>query len=631
MGIAAGIRNRIKIGEVALSDQVVAYEPASLVKGKHNVRKHISRPVMPRIVHGLSQDLSNYLASFEAKSGRVEKIFENLGGEYPKKQGKSRAEFQKHVAVKASIRASTIASGEKLLKDGLTLYTTQRIHGKIEVGEMEAVGLAIACEWFDVPWIVVRGISDFGDRFKDDRFHDFAAMMAASATYDFVKYGLSLDVTLNKKQSVKRRRLLVRRKAVAIEPSMGKTSTNYELGRNWLNSAVKEYKGWSIPKARALIEKGKEPYRNQFLVPYLRWKYPNVDILTAADREYPVAVYTAPSSQANDPDSILQRPLYKTRQRDDQLIPQSARYRAIAHLLGLKPYDRPCFTMKRAHIGESLKLECEMGSYLRALDTCDELNWEISTQITKLNGETQKHFEKFDTRLPFRRRLHDAVRDPICDGSRRSAAIAASVVIACYDENELIILVQRRGYESIAVHTGMLHVIPSFMFQPATSNLESEFSIMHNFYREYLEEMFNRPEPERNVGDWRYFYSDQRLKYFQSLRDNGKIEIQLTGLAINLLNLRPEVCLLVFIKDPEWYRHHRSHPDRENRFEFNDEWMQIVQMESDAETAVARIKYQRDEASLLMENRGIAPENFVPPGAAAFWLGKRALDKRLLS
>jgi nucleoside phosphorylase len=56
VGIAAGIRGLTKIGEVVISDRVVAYEPAALEK-KGRKAVEIPRPEMPRIEHPLEQDV----------------------------------------------------------------------------------------------------------------------------------------------------------------------------------------------------------------------------------------------------------------------------------------------------------------------------------------------------------------------------------------------------------------------------------------------------------------------------------------------------------------------------------------------------------------------------------------------
>lgn len=61
-----------------------------------------------------------------------------------------------------------IASGEKVMGNG-ELTDLNKRHDKIRAGEMEGWGFAVACEQQRprVPWLVVRGISDYGDVTKD--------------------------------------------------------------------------------------------------------------------------------------------------------------------------------------------------------------------------------------------------------------------------------------------------------------------------------------------------------------------------------------------------------------------------------------------------------------------------------
>jgi hypothetical protein len=399
---------------------------------------------------------------------------------------------------------------------------------------------------------------------------------------------------------------------------------SYELGKMLFQKASELYASYKGERARSLMQKAQAAYKNPFLVPFLGWKYPDKKLLSVAGHDYPIAVFPANETQLLAPESVLGRPILRTRQPDDRLLPGSAKYRALAHRLGLKSYDRPCFTMKRIRSDGTINIECELGSYLRALDTCDEFAWELFLQHDRLSGTTREDFAAFDRLLPFRSRLHSEVLDPVCDGSLRSAAVAISTLLAFHDERDIVFLVKRRS-TTVAVHAGMVHVLPSFMFQPATGDLENEFSVIHNLYREYLEELFNRPELEAPEGDWQYFYGDPNLTYLLRLIADGVAQVYLTGVAVNLLNLRPEICLLLYIKDPGWYRHHRRNEIAGQRFQFNDEWMGIAQMASNAESAVSRIPYCRDDDRLLCDGR-VSPSDLVPPGAAAFWLGKKVLD-----
>jgi nucleoside phosphorylase len=188
MGIAAGVRGKVRIGEVVLSERVVAYETAALVRGADGGLSVEARPEIDRAPHAMQQDLASYRADPE----RIAAAFARIGGEIPPAPSGRKREYREHVATAITVRDATVASGEKLLRDPSRLLELRRIHGKVEVGEMEAAGLVEACRRGGVPWLILRGISDFGDELKDDRFHDFAARAAAAVLADFLAHGLDL-------------------------------------------------------------------------------------------------------------------------------------------------------------------------------------------------------------------------------------------------------------------------------------------------------------------------------------------------------------------------------------------------------------------------------------------------------
>jgi nucleoside phosphorylase len=190
MGIAAGMRGKVRIGEVVLSERVVAYELAALAVGADGERRVEPRPEISRVSHGLQQDVLNY--RLEAK--RLTERFTCLQGEFPAAPRGQKKVWQEHVASSVSWRSQvTLASGDKLLRDPGKLRELRRdLHGKVEVGEMEAAGLVEACRLRNVPWLVIRGISDFGDELKNDAFHGLASKAAAAVMADFLSHGLDL-------------------------------------------------------------------------------------------------------------------------------------------------------------------------------------------------------------------------------------------------------------------------------------------------------------------------------------------------------------------------------------------------------------------------------------------------------
>jgi nucleoside phosphorylase len=188
LGIAAGLRGKIKIGEVIFSDRVVAYEPEALVREAERAWSE-PRPDIDRIPHAMHQDLIAYRCDLARIAWRAQQ----MGLQVPRPSPGQETEFQQHVASTAGIRIATIASGEKLLRDPAKLHAVQaQIHGKIEAGEMEAAGIVSACSRRGIPWLVVRGISDFGDELKNDAFHGYAAGLAAATLADFIEHGLDL-------------------------------------------------------------------------------------------------------------------------------------------------------------------------------------------------------------------------------------------------------------------------------------------------------------------------------------------------------------------------------------------------------------------------------------------------------
>lgn len=72
------------------------------------------------------------------------------------------------------VHRGTIAAGEKVMKKGLERDELSKQHG-ILCFEMEAAGALV-----DFPCLVVRGISDYSDSHKNNKWHGYAAATAAA-------------------------------------------------------------------------------------------------------------------------------------------------------------------------------------------------------------------------------------------------------------------------------------------------------------------------------------------------------------------------------------------------------------------------------------------------------------------
>ncbi|MDD1150249.1 purine phosphorylase [Pseudomonas sp. TNT2022 ID357] len=181
MGIAAGMRSKLKLGDVILSERVVAYEGAAALSGGVMV----ARPDMSKPEFRTQQDMGAYLAQ-GSRLARLARHAESVGLVFPPSSPAG------DVSVALNPTLTTIAAGEKLVRDEQLFKKMQELHGKVCVAEMEAHGVFEACSRHEVPALVIRGISDHGDHLKDDALHEVASLAAAVVTADYIAHGLIL-------------------------------------------------------------------------------------------------------------------------------------------------------------------------------------------------------------------------------------------------------------------------------------------------------------------------------------------------------------------------------------------------------------------------------------------------------
>jgi nucleoside phosphorylase len=87
-----------------------------------------------------------------------------------------------------AIKVGPIASGNVVVKDGLTWDKLKRMGVRTVAGlEMEAAALGQVARSFGVvDWIVIKGVMDYADPNKDDRYKPFAARASAEALRQFL-------------------------------------------------------------------------------------------------------------------------------------------------------------------------------------------------------------------------------------------------------------------------------------------------------------------------------------------------------------------------------------------------------------------------------------------------------------
>lgn len=313
-------------------------------------------------------------------------------------------------------------------------------------------------------------------------------------------------------------------------------------------------------------------------------------------------------------DSVLKRPLTKPPRSPLISLPGYADLMiGLTRMEGTAPENRPKYVMTKIVSDQPLQISCHVSSYRHVLATGNALGLEL--QKVWFDSGGQLDGEEAFASLKYRSMVHGAVADPVRSGDRRAAGIATSTLICYRDEDGYRCWLHKRAPKRPAEGRDQWHVIPAGGFEP--SSFESEegrtYSVKQNILRECLEEVFGIEEPleECNAMWYRVHPSEKVQKLEEALKD-GKATLHLTGIAVNLLDLRPDICTLLLLHDTEWAQ------DWFHRRSINWEYKT---RSLDAELLAAHPIVAGD-AHLLEELRNqLNPGHVVPQGAGAFWLG----------
>lgn len=172
VGMAAGVEGEVSIGDVVIASRAWAYEP-----GRLTADGFMPRPDL--LAHGeMEQQLAYFGTADPALHSRVRRI---IRGADPQRIPDGARDMRPEIIVGQKI----IASGEKLLRDGKLLRSLNTSQQLIVAGDQESHGFALACG--DAPWMIFRGISDYGDPKKSDVAQYYASLVAATTLAAFLE------------------------------------------------------------------------------------------------------------------------------------------------------------------------------------------------------------------------------------------------------------------------------------------------------------------------------------------------------------------------------------------------------------------------------------------------------------
>jgi nucleoside phosphorylase len=164
VGIAAGIADEVRLGDVVVSDQLIDYEPGKLTPDG-------TRPNFP--VYKSTSSLLAKLEDFHSPDWKV-KV------RTPRPDGAAN--------LLPAVHFGDVFSGNKVVADDQAISELKRHFRKAIALEMESVGIAALLNQRESPphFAMVKAICDRGDAKKDDRWQQYAADAAAAYALAFL-------------------------------------------------------------------------------------------------------------------------------------------------------------------------------------------------------------------------------------------------------------------------------------------------------------------------------------------------------------------------------------------------------------------------------------------------------------
>jgi hypothetical protein len=197
--------------------------------------------------------------------------------------------------------------------------------------------------------------------------------------------------------------------------------------------------------------------------------------------------------------------------------------------------NRICYRLQGASFGHG-KGELSLGymRYFDMIDVGEPLAHELVVAALGKNGTpVRKPPSILGEELPF----HRFVGDPFdLDAYPLLFSISTLTIRRSRARNTFMLL--RRGVENVAIAGGMLSVMPTGVFQPASItpiHNAADFNLWHNMIREYSEEFLGNAE-HNGDGDPIDYENQEPFRSLNAARREGRIKIHCLGVGLDALN-----------------------------------------------------------------------------------------------
>ncbi|WP_328858105.1 hypothetical protein OG579_03425 [Williamsia herbipolensis] len=181
VGMAAGVRGKTKLGDVVFGSTILAYEfqrmtetgPKYQPKVYSPAGRLLQRlPTLTQVSPDWSKNTTYDLLEAVGFEGIADSEEEQLDPEW-----------------RTKIHTGAILAGGKLIEDGSLPQMRDDLHARVLAAEMEGAGFAAVCDNERVPWVVVRGVADYGEPQRRKSWQFPATFIACRLVRDAIPLG----------------------------------------------------------------------------------------------------------------------------------------------------------------------------------------------------------------------------------------------------------------------------------------------------------------------------------------------------------------------------------------------------------------------------------------------------------
>jgi hypothetical protein len=266
-------------------------------------------------------------------------------------------------------------------------------------------------------------------------------------------------------------------------------------------------------------------------------------------------------------------------------------------------YNNRTYTMKDVSVaGDECTITGSISDYFSMLSTHDAMEFELLSRMTD-SAPAQGGYDGFARRLQRRRRF--LAKDNVVRRQHAALSVSALLVYKRKDGNYKIMV--RKRSEDVAVHRGLLHVIPSGMFQPELSE-EKEWNIQHCLIKEYSEELFSEEIAENAERPFYIYEAWESAKALYDALQSGLCKLLYSGLFLNLLTLRPHICCVLLVEDANWFEYQENEcKNQKGERGFRSNWEFVTARDAMRSPGRIRTEYAFENIEAEIAGRACVP------------------------